>query len=407
MKSDKAEQEGKHTKLEHYGLQMPMLSPMEQLLQGENLDEIEPYPDLYYWLWLADVLAPANGNAGKVMDSYGDAVMAYDVRLTEQFAAVVGKAVAQRVQGYCLAPEACAKRVALCEKYGVRIITFADPEYPLSLVRIPDPPLVLYATGNLSALDNLAMVGMVGTRRPTAYGASVAAQFGKEFAHNGMVIVSGLADGLDAESHRAALDANAPTIAVMGTPIHKTFPSANVKLRKEIEKTGGLVLSEYPPDYGTNNYKVTFLQRNRIIAALSDALVVLEARAKSGTMSTVSHAERYEKPIFAVPGSVFSNLSEGTNLLLHEGRAQILLGGKDVLSELGLHETAKQEISTPKTLLSANAKKVLACIGATPTGVGAIASQSGLAMGAILSTLSTLEMEGYIITLPGRQYTIK
>ncbi|MFI3170593.1 MAG: DNA-processing protein DprA, partial [Faecalibacterium sp.] len=387
-------------------LQMPQSTPLEAMAQSGALSAEETYPDVYYWLWLAAVLGPASPHAGRVLDAFGDAATAYAARETAQFAATVTKAVAARVVGNCLNPAACADRLADCAAKEVQLLTFADPDYPIALARIPDPPLVLYCTGHRSALQSAGMVGMVGTRRPTAYGASAAARFGRDFARCGAVIVSGLADGLDGESHRAATTEGAVTIGVMGTPISKTYPAANIALRKEMEALGGLTLSEYPDGFASGKTRGTFLQRNRIIAALSDALVVIEAREKSGTMSTVAHAERYETPIFAVPGSVFSPMSEGTNLLLRQGRARMLLQSGDVLRAIGLSEQAVAQ-AEPQAPLSPNAQKVLACIGATPTGVGSIASQSGLAMGAVLGALTSLELEGRIISLPGRQYRLK
>ncbi len=386
---------------------MPCISPLEAFSAGATaLPQEATYPELYYWFWLAEVLGPANANAGQMLDLFEDASAAYDARETECFLRVIGPRIAKRVQGMVLNPEACAARMAECEAKGIYILTFVDPDYPLSLTRIPDPPIVLYCTGDLAVLHGSVTVGMVGTRRPTAYGVSAAARFGGEFARSSAVIVSGLADGLDSECHRAAVSEGMRTIGVMGTPITKTFPAANASLRKQMEALGGLTMSEYPMGYA-GNYRSAFLQRNRIIAALSDALVVLEARSKSGTMSTVGHAERYEKMIYAVPGSVFSTLSEGTNQLLHEGRAKMLIQSGDLLGELGLISLAPKTTAPPKTPLSANAKKVLACVGAKPVGVGFISSQSGLAMGAVLSALTSLELSGRIISLPGRQYILK
>ncbi len=395
-------------------LQKPATTPLEALCAGEE-PLAEQYPAHYYWLWLADVLGPASANAGRVLDAFGDAQSVYEARESDLFAAAVGKIIAARVRGQVLDADACAARVAQCDAFGVHILTFADAEYPLALSRIPDPPLVLYCTGNLAALHATAMVGMVGTRRPTAYGAAAAARFGGDFARSGAVIISGLADGLDAESHRAAVEAGCATIGIMGTPITKTYPATNAPLRQQMESLGGLTISEYPHGFCTGRTKSTFLQRNRIIAALSDALVVVEARSKSGTMSTVAHAERYETPIFAVPGSVFSTLSEGTNMLLCEGRAKMLMQSSDVLATLQLPQPATGAVGAvasspaPKAVqipLSPNAKKVLACVGATPTNVVSIAKQSGLSMGAVLGALSNLEMSERIASLPGKLYVI-
>ena len=221
-----------------------------------------------------------------------------------------------------------------CAARNIRILTYEDPDYPLALTRIPDMPLVLYCTGDPLWLNEPGAVGIVGSRKPTEYGLNAAADIGGELAQSGALIVSGLADGLDSAGHRAAVKNNCPTIAVMGVPIDRTYPAANVVLRHKIEQKG-CVISEYPPrseGVGPNG----FLQRNRLIAALSSALLVVEAQEKSGTMSTVSHAERYGKPVFAVPGSIYSPNSAGTNGLLRDGRARAVCSAADLLGPLGL-----------------------------------------------------------------------
>ncbi len=408
------------SKSANQAFQMPMPTPLEAMaqsvaLQQPPLELVDPspaqlsrYPSVYYWLWLAQVLGPASPHAGRLVDWFaGDVAAIYQARHSEEFTAMVGKVVAQRVEGQMIDAEACAARVKACEALGVQIVTYQDNVYPLAFLRISDPPLVLYCTGNVAALHAVATVGMVGTRRPTAYGASVAASFGRDFVRNGCVIISGLADGLDAECHRAAVDEAAVTIAVLGTPITKTYPATNAALRKRIEALHGVTISEYFDDTFVGRTGNSFLQRNRIIAAMSDALVVVEARIKSGTMSTVSHAERYKKPIYAVPGSVFSTLSEGTNFLLHEKRAHILIDAQDLLVRIGAALPAEKAPEPEPAPLSATAEKVLLCVGARPTTTSTIATQSGLPIGKVLGILTSLELEGRIIALPGRQYTLK
>ena len=200
---------------------------------------------------------------------------------------------------------------------------------------LPDLPLVLYLTGESACLNGQRCVGMVGTRRPSAYGRQAAFDLSLAMAQAGAVIVSGLADGLDSEAHRAALQADRPTIAFLGTAIDKTYPAANAKLRTAIEKGGGAVCSEYPPGY-TGRTTGTFLARNRLIAAQSEALCVAEARTRSGTLNTVHHAERLGRPVLAVPGSIYSALSEGTNELLRTHRAEPLCKAADALEILGI-----------------------------------------------------------------------
>ena len=180
---------------------------------------------------------------------------------------------------------------------------------------------------------------------------------------------------------------------MLGVPIDRTYPASNRELRRQIERKG-CVISEYPPEsepVGRNG----FLQRNRLIAALSSALVVVEAQEKSGTMSTVNHAERYGKPVYAVPGSIFSPNSQGTNALLREGRAKAVCKAEDLFGVLGLRPAAAgAEERTAAAPLSENERRVLACIGPQARGVEELGSQSGLPTALLLGTLMKLELSG-------------
>lgn len=324
----------------------------------------EPAPDpLLCWLWLAGTLGAGSQRAGAVLDAFGGAQEAWEARDTDAFAAAAGPAAVQRA---CLpdnTPEHYRAFARRCAARRIRILPYDDPDYPLAFSRISDMPLVLYCTGDPRWLNEPAAVGMVGTRKPTEYGLRAAEDIGRGLARAGAVIVSGLADGLDSAGHRAAVGENCPTIAVMGVPIDRTYPAANRELRRAIERRG-CVISEYPPEsepVGANG----FLQRNRLIAALSGALVVVEAKEKSGTMSTVGHAERYGKPVFAVPGSIFSTASAGTNALLRDGRAKAVCTAADLFGTLGLQAArpAPAPRETPRPL-SENERLVLSCLGA-------------------------------------------
>ncbi len=311
-------------------------SPLERLARGGPLYEPEPdWPGTLYWLWLAGVLGPAFAHSQAVVREYGDARQVWlDRRDLDRFAAVAGAAAARRLEESDKTPADHRRMVRTCEAGGIRILTYTDADYPAALHGLEDAPLVLYCTGDTRWLNAGRTVGIVGSRSPSDYGVEAAARLGGVLAQNGAVIVSGLADGLDSEGHRAAVDNDAPTIAVLGVAIHKTYPSGNLELRRRIERNG-VVVSEYPPT-SDRTYSTAFLHRNRIIAGLSSALLVVEARQKSGTMSTVSHAVRYGRPVFAVPGSIFSSLSQGTNELLESGRARPATTGWEILSAIGV-----------------------------------------------------------------------
>ena len=378
---------------------------MKELAGQTGLFPPEPAPDpLLCWLWLAHVLGPASIHAGRVLDAFGGAQEAWEARDTAEFRAAAGDAAALRAQQ--LDPEQYHALVMRCDDLGVRILTFDDPDYPLALSRIPDMPLVLYCTGDPRWLNEPGTIGIVGSRRPTEYGLNAAADIGGALAKNGAVIVSGLADGLDSAGHRAAVKNNCPTIAVMGVPIDRTYPAANAVLRHKIEQKG-CVISEYPPEsdaVGT----VGFLQRNRLIAALSGALVVLEAKEKSGTMSTVAHAERYGKPVFALPGSIFSPSSAGTNALLRDGRAKAVCTAEDLFGTLGL--SAARPAPPPKAApqpLSENERLVLSCMSGRTQGIEELGVRSGLPTAALLGVLMRLELSGRVTCLPGKRYILR
>ena len=367
----------------------------------------DPAPDpLLCWLWLAGTLGAGSQRAGAVLDAFGGAQEAWEARDTDAFAAAAGPAAVQRA---CLpdnTPEHYRAFARRCAARRIRILPYDDPDYPLAFSRISDMPLVLYCTGDPRWLNEPAAVGMVGTRKPTEYGLRAAEDIGRGLARAGAVIVSGLADGLDSAGHRAAVKNDCPTIAVMGVPIDRTYPAANAALRQKIERKG-CVISEYPP-YSEYVGPTCFLQRNRLIAALSSAVLVVEAREKSGTMSTVAHAERYGKPVYAVPGSIYSPNSAGTNGLLRDERARAVAGAADLLAALGLHtRQAAPAAAKQPAPLSDTERRVLAGIGPKPVGIEELCVSTGLPMSALLGTLMKLELTGRVYKQPGQRYVLR
>ena len=367
----------------------------------------EPAPDpLLCWLWLANTLGAGSSHAGRVLDVFGGAQEAWENRDSDAFRKAVGSPAFARANLPDNTPAHYRAFARRCAARNIRILPYDDPDYPLAFSRIPDMPLVLYCTGDPLWLNEPGAVGMVGSRRPTEYGLQAAADLGSGLAKNGAIIVSGLADGLDSAGHRAAVKNDCPTIAVMGVPIDRTYPAANAALRQKIERKG-CVISEYPPcgeGVGPNG----FLQRNRLIAALSSAVLVVEAREKSGTMSTVAHAERYGKPVYAVPGSIYSPNSAGTNGLLRDGRARAVAGAADLLAALGLHtRQAAPAAAKQPAPLSDTERRVLAGIGPKPVGIEELCVSTGLPMSALLGTLMKLELTGRVYKQPGQRYVLR
>ena len=343
-----------------------------------------------YWLWLSYVLGPGAAHCRRLLDVYGSAREVFEAVGKEDLSGLLTPAQCERLS---TDPAVFAPMEARCAALGAQVLTMAGPDYPSRLKGIPDAPPALFATGDLSALNAGHTVGMIGSRRPSAYGVEAAAGIGKELAEAGVCLVSGLADGLDSEAHKAAVAAGAPTIGVLGTAIDQTYPASNRRLRAEMEQTGAVVSEFFP---GETARRSNFLLRNRLIAALSDALCVVEAREKSGTMNTVRHAERYGRAVWAVPGGIFSEVCAGTNRLLAEGRARMATGGGALLEALGLEgQRAKPAAPAPKAPpLSPGAKAMLGRLSQTPRPLEALAAETGLDAGSALAALLELEVAG-------------
>ena len=378
---------------------------MIPLDEGEQLgffpQEEKPAP-LLCWLWLAHTMGPANPHAERVIDWCDDPVQIWEERDTLAFRKAAGPSAARRAVISGNTPWSFRPLAARCEKLGIQILTYDHPDYPLALTRIPDLPLVLYCTGDPSWLNAPGLVGMVGSRRPDNYGRWGASALGRDLARSGAVIVSGLADGLDSECHRAAVETNAPTIGVQGVAIDRTYPAANRHLRDKIEEYG-CVIGEYAPgeEYAA---KISFLQRNRLIAGLVQALVVVQAREKSGTMSTVAHAERYGRPVYALPGDANRDNSGGTNRLIQTGRARMILSAADLAAELGLSGPAASPAGAAP--LSEKERRVLACVRREPRSVEELAADCGMEAGTLSAVLMGLELSGRIQSLPGQRYSL-
>lgn len=224
---------------------------------------------------------------------------------------------------------------SICTDSNIQILNFREKLYPELLKEVPDRPPLLYLRGDISLLADKYKVSIVGSRRPSSYGVSQAKKVSLGLSRSGATIVSGLAIGIDGLAHRACLEERGRTIGVLGTAIDRFYPASNENLIKAMIKRGGLVVSEYPPGYPTGKYN--FPLRNRIIAGLSLATLVIEAASGSGSLITAGLALDYGREVFALPGNVDSLLSMGTNTLIKEG-ANAFTSYGDVLEDLGIQD---------------------------------------------------------------------
>lgn len=286
------------------------------------------------------------------------------------------------------------------ENNDVIILKRGDPRWPKELDNLSQVPQVLFCKGNLKLLEK-PIVAIVGTRNATRYGLEVAKKLAMQLSELGIVTVSGLADGIDAAAHAGAGAAN--TIAVLGNSLSRFYPAANVDLQKSIASDGGLLISEYPPSTKTTRY--TFPQRNRIIAALAKAIIIIEAGAKSGALITKDFALDLGREVFAVPGPITSPASEGPNEMIKTAACACLTDISDVLGVFGMTYTdAKANIVTQ---ISFEARTVLDVLKHDEVHFDELIRRTNFASKILTTLLTSMEMDGIIQKLPGNYYISK
>ncbi|HMM70189.1 MAG TPA: DNA-processing protein DprA, partial [Gudongella oleilytica] len=272
---------------------------------------------------------------------------------------------------------------------GAEILTDFDDDYPEALKSIDDRPMILYVRGSLKKEDAVA-IGIVGSRKATSYGKWACEKISGDLAGLGVTIVSGMASGIDTYAHRAALDSEGRTIAVLGCGVDVVYPQKNKTLYEEISSNGA-VISEFP--LGTQPLPFHFPMRNRIISGLSLGIAVIEAQEKSGSLITASYAASQGKDVFAVPGNINSLYSSGTNLLIKDG-AKPLLTTEDIIEELPVLRSNSRKMFNKgheKIPLSETEKKVLGVLQEGPLHSDIIALRTGLDISTVLGTLMILE----------------
>ena len=365
----------------------------KHLIRGVNMDTV-------YWVWLATVMGEA-ARIRPLLERFDTALNIYNNRELICSEHLVANKQRERMLSVKLSD--IQNIIKLHTENDYKIACYCDMEYPPQLKQITDPPAVLYYKGNIMACQNNLNIGVVGARNPSAYGVEVAKIICTSLVKAKCILISGLAAGLDSEAHRASVKMDVPTIAVLGTAIDKCFPAANFTLRGLIEKNGA-VISEYP--IGTNGNPAFFVQRNRIIAGICQGLCVIEAKLRSGTMSTVNFAIDYGRDVYAVPGSIFSPLSEGTNLLIQQG-AKPICKAEDILVEYGitvenLSVTKKSVPATP--VLTDIQKAIYDQLTMTPITLEKICEGANLSPAQVLSQLTILELDGVAKQLAGRKF---
>jgi DNA processing protein len=300
------------------------------------------------------------------------------------------------------------KEEQLLLQNGIKAFTIKDHEYPATLLQMEEPPAILFYQGNPQCMNqkNLAMVG---SRAASYAGQKAAGKIARNLSRKGIGIISGMAGGIDTASHAGCIEGGSRTIAVTGCGLDIVYPSSNIRLRDRILENDGLLLSEYAPGEKPVGWHFPF--RNRIITGLARALIVIEAKIRSGTMTSVQHALSQGKDVFVYPGDPTSLYFEGNHRLLREG-AIYFTTAEDILEDLGWLDNPgiirqnsdcsdRTQASTPEE------KAVLSALEPGKLGFEQIADRSGLSPAALMSTLTMLQIKGMIEALPGKQYQLK
>lgn len=288
------------------------------------------------------------------------------------------------------------------QRHGVQALTWHDDAYPRQLREIYDRPPVLFVKGALTPADDWA-VAVVGTRRVTVYGRQVAEEMARGLALNRVTVVSGLARGVDAIAHRAALEAGGRTIAVLACGLDVIYPPEHKKLAAEIAAQGALI-SDYP--LGTQPRSEYFPRRNRILSGLSLGVLVVEGDVKSGALITAREALEQNREVFAVPGSIYAPNSRGTNKLIRESAAKLTLDVGDILTELNLTAAAHQIEMTELLPADETESALLRCLTAQPTHIDEVRRESGLPIATVTSTLAMLELKGLVRQVGRMNYVL-
>ncbi len=363
--------------------------------------------------WLALTLTPglAARLSARLLRQFGSPDGVFRASLTQLEACHLPAPAAQAIAKK-EAFKRAEKELAAVQRIGCRLLNWTEPEYPQTLLQIYDPPVMLYVRGDEQVL-NQAAISIVGTRRPTLYGTQMAERLGRDLALRGLVIISGMARGIDALAHRGAISApGGRAIGVLGTGIEVIYPKENRKLYEKVLECGALI-SEFPT--GSHPAPENFPIRNRIVAGMPLGVVVVEGAQYSGSLITARLAMEFGREVYGVPGNVTQPVSFAPNQLIKQG-AKLVAGAEDVIEELptpvraALVQAVQPEDSQRNLLIAASLnqseRKIYELLSAEESRpIDDIVERSGLNSSEVLATLFDLEMKGIVRQLPGKQFS--
>ncbi|MEG2859115.1 MAG: DNA-processing protein DprA [Clostridia bacterium] len=351
-----------------------------------------------YWIWLSAALGAAPKRFYQLIERFGDARAVWDN--SADAAQMLPDKQAESLREARTTQNFYALFATL-EKLNMCAVTRLSGHYPSALTTIYDPPATLFVRGGLGLSDE-KMLGVVGSRRASQDGRRAAEEISRDLAQAGVTIVSGLARGADSCAHKGALDAKGKTIAVLGCGADVVYPPENDKLLARMLENDGSVVSEYPP--GTPPYATNFPARNRIISGLSRGVLLIEGKKNSGAMITVNFALEQSREVFAVPGSIYSLLSEAPNQLIFDGALPVR-GAWDILENLGWGQRpGEKDDPAPMEALDEDEQKIVEPLKIEALSFDELVNLTGFNPAKLNSHLTILELRGIIRQSSGRMY---
>jgi len=357
--------------------------------------------ELAYWIAMSRVPQVGNARLRQLRHHLGSMEAAWTASARELRAAGIESQIIEQIC-LCRTKWAIDEELPRLRELGIAALTEDDPEYPYLLRQIPDCPPVLYVRGTLPP-DEALTIAVVGTRRASPYGIQATREIVEDLAAADTVVVSGMARGIDTVAHKATLDAAGVTVGVLASGLDVVYPAENAALARRVLERGALV-SEHPP--GVSMRKENFLLRNRIMSGMSHGVVVVEAGERSGAIRTASDALEQNRDVFAVPGSIYSPASMGTNRLIRSGTARVITSAQDVLDDLGIslsHVAARPESALQPDSVQT---RLVAHMGANPVHSDDLARQLGLPSQEVAAALTLLELNDVVRSVGNMEFIL-
>lgn len=358
--------------------------------------------DLYNLLGLVSINGLGSRRIIQLMSRYADLTEIWQAPLKELCDIPgIDMITAQKIRaGYD--QKFVERQLHFLQSNNYKAVTYLDENYPIHLKNIYDPPVVLFTYGDFIAQDADA-IAIVGTRTPTTYGREVTAELVRDLVAKNLTIVSGFARGIDTEAHKTAIKYSGRTIAVLGNGVDQVYPAENRRLRDELI-AHGVYCSEFP--FETKPDAVNFPRRNRIISGLSLGVVVIEAGERSGALLTAYYALDQDRDVFAIPGRITDEKSQGTNRLIQKG-AKLVRTVDDIIEEIEEQRTFSskpRQLAIQFEFADPDEQKIYETLGKEPLHIDELANRIGKTTYEILATLLSLELKGAVRQLPGKMF---